>query len=147
MAVQETTLEEPVFEDELETDELGLEVASEQSTLADERQLPGEPEIQEELEEMAQEAEPADLESETIQISDMTMVQDEPQPAVIRPERKSRYVFVADEELESLQVAPAKSKKRKVHRQIVRDDESGKLIVRRRHKRDDELDLDEYLDR
>lgn len=140
-AVQETALEEPVFEDELETDELGLEIAAEQT---DSRQPVGEPEIQEELEE----AEPTDQESEPIQVSSMTLVQDEAQqPAVIRPERKSKYVFVADEELESLQVAPAKSKKRKVHRQIVRDDESGKLIVRRRHKRDDELDLDEYLDR
>jgi len=149
----EAQIEEPVFEDELETDELGLEAPVEQTNAVDEIIQAEEP-VTEEIEEIeaVTPQEPArtdwiSSEPAAAELAVAAVVEEEPQPALIRPERKPKYVFVADEELENLQVAPAKTKKRKTHRQIIRDDESGKLIVRRRHKRDDELDLDEYLDR
>lgn len=61
--------------------------------------------------------------------------------------RRTKYEYIEDEtELQSLQTAKRSRRKR---RSLVRDEESGELVVQRKHKRDkeDEIEWEEYLDR
>ncbi|MBN1936158.1 MAG: transcription termination/antitermination protein NusA [Anaerolineae bacterium] len=142
---------EPVFEDEIETAELEI---GEEELAESEEEIIEEPEIEEVgIEEPVVAAPVAELPAVEASVQAVeTPVAREGEPGgradgvhpSRRPDRKPKYVFVADEELESLEATKSKSKKRKSRRQIVRDDESGELIVRRRHKREDELEWDEY---
>jgi N utilization substance protein A len=65
-----------------------------------------------------------------------------------RPARKKvKYEYIEDQELEDLQTSRKKSRSKR--RRLIRDEESGELLVERRHKRDQEEDLswEEFLDR
>jgi N utilization substance protein A len=69
----------------------------------------------------------------------------EPKP---QPRRgKPKYVYVEDEELKDVETSKKKARRRR--RRLVRDEESGELVVERRHKReqDDEMDWETFLDR
>jgi N utilization substance protein A len=60
----------------------------------------------------------------------------EPEPEPVPPQPK--YQYVEDEELEVAQ-KPSKKARRK-QKQLVLDEETGELVVKRRHKRDDRSD-------
>lgn len=140
--------EEPVLEEEAATAE--LEIEEEPALQMDTSRMGTSDEVEEVIEEP--EIEEAEVEALVIAAPAEATVQAQTDEAPAaeaketrgRRERKPKYVFVADEELESLQTTKSKGKKRQVRRQIVRDDESGELIVRRRHKREDETGWDEF---
>ncbi len=139
--------QEPVLEDEAESGELELEAEEPAVPTKTPRAgiawIGASDEDEEEIEEPEIVETPVVSEPPPAQVAEVAAAP--AQESGRKRPGKPKYVFVADEELESLQTT--KTKKRQTRRQIVRDDESGELIVRRRHKRDDEFDPDEFLDR
>lgn len=128
---------EPMAESELEPEvepQLTLVAAAEEGTEVVEEQEPG----VRATAEAAAEMEPGQERlAEQVVVEPVAPGQEPGLPS--RAEReKPKYVYVKDEEMESLKSAKKKARRQK--RELVRDDESGALVARRKRKGDDELE-------
>jgi N utilization substance protein A len=140
-------LAEPVEEEPVQALEEEAPVEAETPVLAAADQVL---EAEAPVEEAALEAEvSSSLEAEVEELAEP--VEEElvsPQPRIVReirpgdkpetkkPAKKPKYEYVEDEELESLKSSGGKSRRRR-RGQLVRDEETGQLVRRRKHKRED----------
>ena len=105
---------------------------------AEEQAVVGEEEVEPEL---VAEAEVEAARAEVAEVEEEEEEEEEQQPA--QPARRqTRYRYVEDEQLDEIVSAQKKSPRRGRRRQLFLDEETGKLISRRRHKNEDEEDID-----